>query len=327
MRISSRVAFGAAAIAALLSGPVSAAEDVIRIGAPNWFTGKAAAAVLGEIFQSRYGYDVEILPGGNPEIYAGMIEGDGPLGRMDIHADSWQPGHSSWTAAAEKAGEMAMSAGGYQGKVGLCAPRYTAEALNLKTPRDLMRPEVVSALDRDGDGKVEMWVGAAGWQMSAAYEVKIRDYGLDSVYSARLAPEGEYQVELYDDFANRRHAVFACYEPMSWFAMEYIEYIEEPAYDPARHNLVVPSESDNWLAESKVETGEQVADVRIAWVTSLRERFPRAAKVLQHFAFTNEDMVEFLFLVDIKGFDMDSVARDWVKANEKKITAWEGASG
>lgn len=305
------------------AGPaVAADDDAIRIGAPNWFSGQVAAKVLAEILGGRFGYPVEIIAGGNPEIYAGMARAQGAT-PFDIHADSWQPGHAGWTADAVKSGEMALSSGAYDGRIGLCAPRYTAEALDIRAVADLKKPGMAEKLDIDGDGRGDMWVGGEGWMMTAAYEVKIRDYGLDG-FDALIAPEGEFQKTLYDAFAARRHLVFACYQPMTWFAMEHIEFIAEPAYDPAAHQLVLPGEAEDWKARSKVTVGEQVSSVSVAWRTDLAQRFPKAAALLDDFALTQDDLVEFMFMAEIKGVALDAVVRDWVRANDARIEAWTG---
>lgn len=311
-----------AVLALGLAAPASAA-DKITIGEPNWFSGKVAAMVLKEIFTSRYGYDAVIIEGSNPEIYHGMT-GEPGATPMDIHADSWQPGHADWTGKAVAEGKMKLSANGYEGRIGFCAPQYTIDKLGLKTIADLKRPEVRKALDADGDGLVPVWVGGEGWQMTAAGEVKLRDYGLEPGYVALIASEGDYQEKLYAGFNRRRDMVFACYEPMSWFAMEHIGYIGEPAYEAAKHKLVMPSEApSDWKARSHVTTGEQVAQVAVAWNTSLKTRFPRAAQLLEKFGLTNDDMVEFMFLADIKGIAIGDVVKDWVALNGARIEAWE----
>lgn len=310
----------AAAAALLVAAPAAAAPDAIRIGAPNWFSGQVVAKVLAEIFETRFGYDVEVIDGGNPEIYAGMTRKDGAA-PFDIHADSWQPGHAGWTAEAMKAGEMRLSSGAYDGRIGLCAPRYTAEKLNIRKVEDLKAPGMAEKLDLDGDGRGELWVGAEGWMMTAAYEVKLRDYGLTG-FDALVEPEGEFQTTLYDAFATRRDLVFACYQPMTWFAMEHIEFIEEPAYDPAQHDLTLPGDDPDWKAKSRVTVGEEVSRVSVAFRSDLAQRFPRAAAFLNDFALTQDDLVEFMFMADIKGIALDEVVQDWVRANEGRIARW-----
>ena len=160
--------------------------------------------------------------------------------------------------------------------------------------------------------------------MTAAYTVKLRDYGLSAGWDALVAPEGEFQKDLYKAFAARKHIVFACYQPMSWFAMEHIAFIEEPAYDAARHELTLPGDDPDWMAKSKITVGEKVSRVSVAWRTDLTQRFPRAAALLDDFGLSGEDMVEFLFLADIKGIALKDVVKDWVKANESRISAWAG---
>ena len=193
--------------------------------------------------------------------------------------------------------------------------------LDVALQREL--PGMAEKLDIDGDGRGDMWVGGEGWMMTAAYEVKIRDYGLDG-FDALIAAEGEFQKTLYDAFAARDHLVFACYQPMTWFAMEHIEFIQEPDYDPAQHRLVLPGEDADWKAKSRVTVGEQVSRVSVARRTDLAQRFPKAAALLDDFALTQDDLVEFMFMAEIKGVALDAVVRDWIAANEARIAAWSG---
>ena len=50
--------------------------------------------------------------------------------------------------------------------------------MNITSIFDLGRPEVVKAMDSDGNGKGEFWIGADGWASANVNEVKIRDYKL-----------------------------------------------------------------------------------------------------------------------------------------------------
>jgi glycine betaine/proline transport system substrate-binding protein len=318
MRLRILTAAAGVLVAGVL-GSASHAADKIRIGEPNWFSGKVAAMVMAEIFSTRFGIESEIFPGSNAMIYDGMKDGS-----IDLHADSWQPGHADWTGASVAAGDMALSTTTYEGRIGMCVPRYTAEKHDIKTIADLKRPGVAALFDPDGDGVSEVWVGAEGWQMAAAYEVRLRDYGLEPAYRALIEPEPEYQKTLYAGFETRRDMLFACYEPISWFAMEHIAYVAEPPFTDAGHTLVMPSEGADWKARSSITVGERVADVTVAHVTSLNTRFPEAATFMSRFGLTNDDMTEFMFMSDIKGIALDEVVRDWVKFNKARIDAWAG---
>jgi glycine betaine/proline transport system substrate-binding protein len=305
-------------VAGVLGAPFHAA-DKITIEEPNWFSGKVAAMVMAEIFRSRFGIDAEIVEGSNAVIYDGM-----KAGTIDIHADSWQPGHADWTGAAVSAGDMALSTSTYEGRIGLCLPRYTADKYGIKTVADLKRPGIAALFDPDDDGVADVWIGAEGWQMTAGYEVRLRDYGLEPAYRALIEPDPEYQKTLYAGFETRRDMLFACYEPMSWFAMEHIVYVTEPVYDPAGYTLVLPSEGADWKARSRIVTGERVANVTVAYNTALRTRFPQAEGFLSRFGLTNDDMTEFIFISDIKGIALDEAVTDWVAANLGRIFTWAG---
>ena len=50
--------------------------------------------------------------------------------------------------------------------------------MNITDIADLGRPDVAEAMDSDGNGKGEMWIGAPGWASANVNEVKVRDYGL-----------------------------------------------------------------------------------------------------------------------------------------------------
>ncbi|MEL6646102.1 MAG: glycine betaine ABC transporter substrate-binding protein [Pseudomonadota bacterium] len=300
--------------------PVCAyAQSPIKIGQPNWYSGEVVAKVLESIIEDRFDVPVDIVPGTNPEIYGSIAAQDGAY---DMHADMWLPGHSNWVDPMVADGLMRISDVEYDGKIGLCTPRYTAETLNLRTVEDLARGDVISALPTDNDGRVPVWVGDEGWQMTAVGTVKLRDYGLDASYKPLVTSEPAFTDELYAAMGRRENIVFACYEPLSWFAMEFIEYIEEPAYDPALHNLVLPSESDNWLSESSVTTGESLSRVSVGYSTRIVRDHPQVAGFLSRFGMTNEDITEFMFLNQIKGIEMDFVVQDWVSANATRVEAW-----
>lgn len=308
----------AAGCVALLSGPV-AAQETIRIGEPNWFSGTVVASVLEHIIETEFGVQAERIPATNPEIYESMLANDGAF---HMHADAWLPGHNDWVDAGLSDGTLRMSDTEYAGKIGLCAPRYTVEALNLRAVGDMDNPNVISTLDSDGDGRIPIWVGGDGWQMTAVGTVKLRDYGLSQFYDAVVMDEPVYQEELYAAFARREHVVFGCYEPMTWFAMEYIEYIEEPAYDANRHNLVLPSQSDTWLQESTVLTGESPSSVKVVYSTEIERNHPEIGAFLSRFGLTNDDITEFMFLTELKGIEMEFVVADWVAANAGRVETW-----
>ncbi|RED18517.1 glycine betaine ABC transporter substrate-binding protein [Pontivivens insulae] len=296
----------------------AAAQDII-IGEPNWFSGTVIANVLHDIIEQRTDLEVEIAAGTNPEIFGAIASNSGAY---HVHADVWMPGHAQWVEDGRENGAIALATTTYDGRIGMCTPRYTADALGLRTIEDMARSEVIAGLDPDGDGDIPYWVGGEGWQMSAVGQIKLRDYGLRDSYEPVIAGEGDYQEDLYAAFANREHVVFACYEPMSWFAMEYIEYIEEPEFGEDEYTLVLPGDSDNWLEESTIRTAEELSTVQIGYATAIADAHPEIAPFLANFGLTNDDITEFMFMIDMKGMSIELAVQDWIVLNEEKINGW-----
>lgn len=309
--------FAGPLVATLIAPLPTLAQDIV-IGEPNWFSGAVVANVLHEIIEGRTALEVEIKPGTNPEIFDAIAD---DTGAYHVHADVWMPGHTQWVDRGRQNDAIALSGAQYDGRIGMCTPRYTAQALDLRSVRDMARPDVIAALDPEGDG-IPYWVGGEGWQMSAVGQIKLRDYGLPDTYQPLIAGEGVYQEDLYAAMANREHVVFACYEPMSWFAMEFIEYIEEPAYGTDTYELVLPGDSENWLEESTIRTAEELSSVSVGYSLNMVREHPELANFFANFGLSNDDVTEFMFLVDMKGIDMESAVADWVAANAARIDAW-----
>ena len=71
--------------------------------------------------------------------------------------------------------------------------------MNITAIEDLARPEVVKAMDSDGNGKGEFWIGADGWASANVNQVKLRDYGLyDAGIEAVRAAEAVKNARVLD---------------------------------------------------------------------------------------------------------------------------------
>ena len=75
-------------------------------------------------------------------------------------------------------GTLKLSPLSYEGNQGYCVSQDFAAKMNITSIFDLGRPEVVEAMDSDGNGKGEFWIGADGWASANVNEVKVRDYQL-----------------------------------------------------------------------------------------------------------------------------------------------------
>ena len=103
-----------------------------------------------------------------------------------------------------------------------------------------------------------------------------------------------------------------------------VKMLSEPKFDPAKYQMVQPSDSPEWYEKSKVATKDALKNVQIAWSNSLKERSPAIAEFFERFKLETDDVSSFAYEISGKGRDAAEVAKEWVKNNPKKVDAWLG---
>ena len=301
--------------------PALAAEEV-KIGVPSWTGAQAIAHVLGEVVQSRIGGTVEYVPGNNATIFQAMDQGKGDI---DVHPDVWLPNQESFTKKyVDEAGTVTLSSNPYEGNQGFCVSKDFGEKMNITDIADLGRPEVAAAMDSDGNGKGEMWIGAPGWASANVNEVKTRDYGLLDFIEPIRAEESVKTARIKDSIAKGEGYAFYCYKPHAVWFMFDVEMLSEPTYDPAKYVMVQPSDDADWYEKSSVATKDALKQVQIAWSNSLEERSPAIAEFFANFQLSADDVSNLAFEISANGKDPADVAKAWVDANSDKVDSWLG---
>lgn len=309
----------ALALSALLAplGLAQAGAEEVKIGLPSWTGAQAIAHVIGEIVKSRIGGEVEYVPGNNATIFQAMDQGKGDI---DVHPDVWLPNQESFTKKyVEGAGTVELSSHPYQGNQGFCVSKEFAEKYNITDIADLGRPEVAAAMDSDGDGKGEIWIGAPGWASANVNEVKIRDYGLLDFLEPIRAEESVKTARVKDSIAKGEGYAFYCYEPHAIWYMFDVVMLSEPPYDPEKYKMVQPSDDPDWYNKSYVASKDALKNVQIAWSKSLEERSPAIAEFLKNFQLTADDVSSLAYEISAKGRDPAEVAKEWVEKNSDRV--------
>lgn len=312
---------GWAAAASLLALPALAAEEV-KIGVPSWTGAQAIAHVLGAVVEMRVGGKVEYVPGNNATIFQAMDQGKGDI---DVHPDVWLPNQESFTKKyVDGAGTVTLSSNPYEGNQGFCVSKDFAAKMNITDIADLGRPDVAAAMDSDGNGKGELWIGAPGWASANVNEVKVRDYGLLDFIEPIRAEESVKTARIKDSIAKGEGYAFYCYKPHAvWFMFDVV-MLTEPTFDPAKYVMVQPSDDPDWYNKSSVATKDALKEVQIAWSKSLGDRSPAIAEFFENFSLTADDVSGFAYEISGKGRDAAEVAREWVEANPDRVDAWLG---
>ncbi|WP_425039455.1 glycine betaine ABC transporter substrate-binding protein [Primorskyibacter sp. S187A] len=311
-------------IAATISAfalPAFASEEV-KIGVPSWTGAQAIAHVLGEVVSSRIGGTVEYVPGNNATIFQAMDQGKGDI---DVHPDVWLPNQESFTKKyVDEAGTVTLSSNPYQGNQGFCVTQDFGAKMNITDIADLGRPDVAMAMDSDGNGKGEMWIGAPGWASANVNEVKTRDYGLLDFIEPIRAEEAVKTARIKDSIAKGEGYAFYCYKPHAVWFMFDVQMLSEPTFDPAKYTMVQPSDDADWYEKSMVATKDALKDVQIAWSNSLEDRSPAIAEFFANFALTADDVSGLAFEISANGVDPADAAKAWVAANSDRVDGWLG---
>lgn len=309
-----------AALASVIAVPAFAEE--VKIGVPSWTGAQAIAYVLGEVVTTRIGGTVDYVPGNNATIFQAMDQGKGDI---DVHPDVWLPNQESFTNeyVVEK-GTVTLSSNPYKGNQGFCVSKNFAAAMNITDIADLGRPDVAAAMDSDGNGKGEMWIGAPGWASANVNEVKVRDYGLLDFIEPIRTEEAVKTARIKDSIAKGEGYGFYCYEPHAvWFIFDVV-MLTEPAFDPAKYIMIQPSDDADWYEKSMVASKDALKDVQIAWSNSLVDRAPAIADFFANFSLDASDVSQLAFEISANGREPAEVAAEWVAANSARVDAMLG---
>ena len=307
---------------ALTIGSGAALAEDVKIGVPSWTGAQAIAHLLGAVVESKIGGTVEYVPGNNATIFQAMDQGKGDI---DVHPDVWLPNQESFTKKyVDGAGTVTLSANSYAGNQGYCVSKQFAAEYNITDIADLGRPEVAAAMDSDGNGKGEMWIGAPGWASANVNEVKVRDYGLLDFIEPIRAEEAVKTARVKDSIAKGEGYAFYCYEPHAIWYMFDVVMLTEPTHDPEKYKMVQPSDSANWYDESYVASKDALKQVQIAYSGSLADRSPAIAEFFANFSLEANDVSSFAYEISGKGRDPAEVANEWIAANPERVDAWLG---
>ncbi len=306
---------------AIAATPALAAEKV-NIGAPNWTGAQAIAYLIKEVVESRIGGEAALVPGNNANIFQAMDQGKGDI---DVHPDVWLPNQESFTREyVDGKGTVVLSDKPYAGKQGFCVSKVFSEKHKVTSIFDLTRPDVAAAMDSDGNGKGEIWIGAPGWASANVNEVKVRDYGLMTFMEPVRAEQSVMVARVGDSISKEEGYAFYCYAPHAIWFMHDVVRLEEPANEPEKYKMVQPSDDPDWFTKSFVASEDAPKNVQVAFSKSLQDRSPAITEFLANMQLDTETVSNFAYEIAAKERDPAEVAKEWVAANSDRVDGWLG---
>lgn len=283
---------------------------------------QAIKSLLVILFKERLGYEVVTKPAENTAVWAAMNEGKGDL---DIHADTWLPNQQSlFDKYVFGAKTVDYSRKPYHGSGGFCVPRYFADEYNVRSVYDLARPEVAALLDKDGNGKGEIWIGRLGWVSTNENMVKLRDYGLMGKLEWQRTEVGVNEAAMAD--AVKKHKGYAtfCAKPDSvWQAYDLVRLTEPENDGKGCWKLADQSQAD-WFEKSKITCASAPLSMQMVWSKSLEKRAPLAVELMSNIQLDIDTVNQWAYEIGYQRKSAEAVVRKWIKDNPKRVDGWFG---
>ena len=310
--------FAALCAAAISVGSTASMAADVTIGVPNWPSAQATAHVLKVALESRLGLDVALEDATNVQLFKGM-----DAGTLDVHPEAWLPNldHLRREFVISKK-TVKMHPSGATGTQAMCVTKGTAERTGIKSIKDLRNPEMSAKFDTDGNGKGEVWIGAAGWGSTPIEQVRARSYGYDQTMDLKIMPESEALAEVDAAVAAKKDIVFFCYTPHHMFAAYDLVVLEEPAYDASKWIIVPPSPTPGWLEKSSAAVAWDTAKLYISYATSLEEKQPKAAAMLAKVKLSTDTLTAMTFALVVGKQNPADFAAKWVEENGAIVDTW-----
>lgn len=297
-------------------GPSLAAD--LTVGMPNWPSGQAAANIIKYGIEKQLGLAVDVREMGTMTIFAGLDAGE-----VDIHPEVWHPNFGSLIQKyVEDKKTVRLSPKEVSATQGLCTTRETAEKGGIKDVSDLSDPRKTAIFDTDGDGKGEIWIGASTWSSTTIEKIRARSYGYAETMTLLEMPEDVAMAAVDAAVATGKPIVFYCYSPHHVFELHDIVRLSEPAYDPAKWNVVLPADDTEWLSKSAAPVAWPASHFEIAFSAATAERLPKVASFLSNIDFTPEEVTRMSYALQVERQDPATYARQWVSDHAERVNAW-----
>lgn len=306
--------------AVVLAFNAHAAADEINIGVPNWAAAQVITDIMSKVLTEELGVTVNLVPGTNPVIFEAMDTGD-----LDVHPDVWLPNQKNLVQTyVEERGSVMLSNNPYGGGRALCVTKQTVEKTGIKDIYDLTDPDIARQFDTNGDGKGEIWVGAAGWASTTIEKVRMHSYGIAETFELLEMDEEAGMARIRAAQVSGEPFATNCVRPNAMYMIADLVPLEEPAYDEAKWQMISPTEDPDWLTKSNVEVGWPAINVHVAYAKRLESEHPDAAAIFSRMGFETEMIDEFIFQVMEQKQEPQAVADAWLEANQDRVRTWLG---
>jgi len=296
---------------------VAQAADVV-IGVPNWPSVLATAHVLKVAMEDNLGLEVELQNGTNPVVFEAM-----DTGAMHVHPEVWLPNQTNLNDKFVKDKQtVRMNQNGVAGDQAMCVTKSTAERTGISALSDLTDPDMAKNFDTDGDGKGEIWIGAAGWASTNVEKIRAKSYGYAETMNLKEMDESLALAEVDNAVAQNKDIVFFCYTPHHMFSLHELVILEEPAHDESGWAVIQPTDDPEWLEKSEAAMAWSTAYLHIHYAASLETDQPEAAAMLANVKLDTDTVSAMTYALVVDKQDPAEFAAKWVADNADTVDGW-----
>ena len=316
MRSKKLLAISCAGAISAFSSAAQAADVVI--GVPNWPSVLATAHVLKVALENNLGLEVELQSATNPVVFEAMDSGS-----MHVHPEVWLPNQANLNQqfVSDKQ-TVRMNPNGVAGDQAMCVTKGTAERTGIVNLSDLTDPEMAKNFDSDGDGKGEIWIGAAGWASTNVEKIRAQSYGYDATMTLKEMDETLALAEVDSAVNKDENIAFFCYTPHHMFALHELVILKEPAHDEAQWTVIQPTDDPEWLSKSNAPVAWSTAYLHIHYAASLEADQPEAAAMLANVTLDTATVSAMTYALVVDKQDPAEFAAKWVDENADTVDSW-----
>ncbi len=312
-----KYAVSAALVTAMGFGSAAQAADVV-IGVPNWPSVRVTAHVLKVVMEDNLGVEVELQNGTNPVVFEAMDSG-----AMHVHPEVWLPNQANLeNKFVKEKKSVRQNPNGVNGDQAMCVTKSTAERIGIKDLAELSNPDMAKNFDSDGDGKGEIWIGAAGWASTNVEKIRAKSYGYAETMQLKEMDETLALAEVDNAVAQKKNIVFFCYTPHHMFALHELVILKEPAYDESKWVVKQPTDDPQWLENSSAPVAWNTAKLKIHYAASLEKDNPEVAKLLSQVKLDTEAVSKMTYALVVEKQDPAEFAKSWVAKNGDLVDSW-----
>ena len=304
----------------LINHSVYAKCGKVRIGDFDWDSANFHTALVSYILEKHYGCEVVRTKGSTNPILADLFRG-----QIDLLVEVWEYNNLNQINDEIKKGTILHLGINGISTQGFYIDRKTAYKYNLVTIDDMKNSNIAQLFDN------KLISCISGWTCHAINYVKLKEYGLDSLYeNYDPGSGGNLDYEIKSSFINNKPIFTYYWEPTSLLGNPSIDLIplKEPNYnDTCWSNMmtVVNSIKSNGVSAYKPSCASGYKDLNLTKLVSkdFANNNKEIISFLESYNVSTKEVNEMLdYYVERSGGDMRMVAEYYFNRNNEKIIAW-----